>query len=59
MYCALENRVLECIALKQEGESWDFKKEWHKDKHALLHDIICMSNRLAQKTVLSSLAVMN
>lgn len=53
MYCALENRVLECIALKQEGESWDFKKEWHKDKQALLHDIICMSNQIGPEDGIS------
>ena len=46
MYNALEQRVLDYISLKQEGEVWDFKREWYKDKYDLLHDIICMSNTL-------------
>lgn len=44
MFEALERRVIECIRMKQEGESWDFKREWHKKKSDLLHDIICMAN---------------
>lgn len=44
MYTELENRVLDCISLRQEGESWDYKKEWYIKKHDLLLDIICMSN---------------
>lgn len=42
--------VLELIALKQEGEYWDFKKAWHTNKSDLLHDIICMANNLVDKT---------
>ena len=38
--------VLKLIDLKQEGEYWDFKREWHKNKTDLLHDIICMANNL-------------
>ena len=35
------------LELRQEGEYWDFKKEWHKNKSDLLHDIICMANNLS------------
>lgn len=34
------------ILMKQEGDYWDFKREWHTDKSDLLHDIICMANNL-------------
>lgn len=36
------------IELKQEGNYWDFKRQWYShDKNAdLLHDILCMSNNL-------------
>ena len=42
----LLGRVQEYIQLKQEGTSWDFKKEWYKDKQKseMLIDIICMAN---------------
>ena len=43
----LEARVMRCISLRREGDSWDFKRQWHdkeKEKSDLLHDIICMSN---------------
>ena len=38
--------VLGKIALKQEGSSWDFKRQWYSDgqEGKLLHDLICMSN---------------
>ena len=42
----LEDKIAELIFLKQEGEYWDFKKEWHSNNADLLHDIICMSNNL-------------
>ena len=38
--------ITQLISLKQEGEYWDFKREWHKNKSDLLHDIICMANNL-------------
>lgn len=41
---SLKNKILQLITLKQEGEYWDFKKEWHINKSDLLHDIICMAN---------------
>lgn len=46
----LEDRVKLYISLHHEGDSWDFKRQWHdkeKEKADLLHDIICMAN-LAQ-----------
>ena len=38
------------ISLKQEGGFWDFKKQWYTNKTDMLHDIICMSNNLANRT---------
>lgn len=35
--------------MKQEGSSWDFKREWHHDKGSLLHDIICMANLITDE----------
>lgn len=37
------------ISLKQEGAYWDFKREWHRSKSDLLHDIICMANNLENR----------
>ena len=42
----LADKIADLILLKQEGEYWDFKKEWYSNKADLLHDIICMSNNL-------------
>ncbi len=39
--------ITHLVELKQEGEYWDFKKEWYKNKPDLLHDIICMANNLS------------
>lgn len=41
--------VTELIRLNYEGDYWDFKREWHKNKARLIHDIICMSNNPRQK----------
>lgn len=43
----IENLIL----LKQEGDYWDFKREWYtpQKKADLLHDIICMSNNLSNR----------
>ena len=43
--------IHELIALKQEGNYWDFKKQWYVENHEedLLHDIICMANNLANR----------
>ena len=42
----LRDYILEKISLKQEGASWDFKRQWYstESKCDLLHDIICMAN---------------
>lgn len=47
----LTETVTRLIELKQEGEYWDFKRQWYnKDKRDdMLHDIICMSNNLANR----------
>ena len=43
--------IKKLISLKQEGNYWDFKREWYsRDKKAdLLHDIICMANNLVNR----------
>lgn len=48
----LRNRVLSCISKKQEGDSWDFKRQWYdkeKEKTDLLHDLICMANLIKEE----------
>lgn len=45
----LKRKIGELVALRQEGGYWDFKKEWHKNKTKLLHDIICMANNLENR----------
>ena len=42
----IQQRVIKYINLQHEGDSWDFKREWHHDTADLLHDVICMSNLL-------------
>lgn len=42
----LTEKIAELISLHQEGEYWDFKKEWYTKKFDMLHDIICMANNL-------------
>lgn len=39
-----DREIVHLRSLKQEGEYWDFKKEWYNNKSDLLHDIICMAN---------------
>lgn len=46
---SFETEVKQLIGLQQEGEYWDFKKEWHQNKADLLHDIICMANNLSNQ----------
>lgn len=41
--------VSKLIALKTEGDYWDFKEYWHNNKASLLHDIICMANNLVNR----------
>lgn len=43
---SLREEVIRLISLQQEGGYWDFKREWHEKKNALLLDIICMANNL-------------
>lgn len=43
---SLKKEVQRLISLHQEGGYWDFKREWHEKKSALLLDIICMANNL-------------
>lgn len=43
----LKQKIEKYIGLKQEGESWDYKREWHNDNIRLLHDIICMANSVS------------
>lgn len=45
----LKDQILYLRSLSQEGEYWDFKKEWYTDKSDLLHDIICMANNCSGK----------
>lgn len=48
MELTFEDKIFELISLKQEGEFWDFKRQWHSNNSDLLHDIICMANNLAE-----------
>ncbi len=45
----LTEQVDNLISLKQEGDHWDFKREWYSNKADLLHDIICMANNLSSQ----------
>lgn len=45
----LKDKIRNLIELKTEGDYWDFKQEWYKNKGDLLHDIICMANNLANQ----------
>ena len=47
----LQQEIEKLIALKQEGEYWDFKKQWYDEheKTHMLHDIICMANNLVNR----------
>ncbi|MBR7033817.1 MAG: ATP-binding protein [Clostridia bacterium] len=44
-----EEKIVRLISHGQEGDYWDFKKEWYKSKTDLLHDIICMANNLSNR----------
>lgn len=41
--------MCELIDRKQEGEYWDFKREWFKDNEKLLHRVICLANNLVNR----------
>lgn len=47
---SLNEEVTNLICLRQEGSFWDFKKQWYTNKSDMLHDIICMSNNLSNRT---------
>lgn len=47
---SLNEEVTNLIRLRQEGNFWDFKKQWYTNKSDMLHDIICMSNNLSNRT---------
>lgn len=43
---SLYYEIVSLIKTKREDDYWDFKVEHHRDKAALLHDILCMANSL-------------
>lgn len=47
----LSQIILELIQLKDEGDYWDFKRDWEEKSNNsdLLHDIICMANNLKDR----------
>lgn len=45
----LSKEIRQLISLRQEGGYWDFKRQWHKKKGDLLHDIVCMANNLQDR----------
>lgn len=47
---SLNEEVTNLIRLRQEGSFWDFKKQWYTNKSDMLHDIICMSINLSNRT---------
>lgn len=47
---SLNEEVTNLICLRQEGSFWDFKKQRYTNKSDMLHDIICMSNNLSNRT---------
>lgn len=46
---SLYREIKVLIASNREGDYWDFKEKYHKNKADLLHDIICMANNRADK----------
>ena len=47
---SFRTEIRRLIELRQEGEYWDFKKEWYQNKSDLLNDIIMViSKRLIAK----------
>ena len=51
---SFRTEIRRLIELRQEGEYWDFKKEWYQNKSDLLHDIICMATVLFARVKSSS-----
>ena len=48
---SLSEVIENLTALKHEGAYWDFKKQWYEESKIadMLHDIICMTNNLADR----------
>ena len=48
---SLEQTIARLISQKQEGDFWDFKREWHEDdkKADFVKDIICFANSIHSK----------
>lgn len=48
---SLSEVIENLTALKHEGAYWDFKKQWYEEGKIadMLHDIICMTNNLADR----------
>ena len=53
----VQQRVIIFINLQHEGDTWDFKREWHHDSVSLLHDIICMANLITDEVGLIIIGV--
>lgn len=49
MYNNLYDIVIRLIDSGVEGDYWDFKKEWHKDKEELIRDILAFTNTVHNK----------
>lgn len=45
----LTEEIKNLVAIKTEGDYWDFKEMWYNNKASLLHDIICMANNQVGK----------
>jgi hypothetical protein len=43
---SFESEIEKLLALKREGQYWDYKKVHHENKAELLHDILCLANAL-------------
>ena len=55
----LKKRINILLSMKQEGEYWDFKRQWYEEGKDgdLLHDIICMANNLSDNDGLIILGI--
>lgn len=40
------SKIYNLISSNREGQYWDFKKTYHKNKANLLHDILCLANSI-------------
>lgn len=55
----LTDTIKDLIYSEREDDWWDFKAEHHKDKAALMHDIVCMANNCANRDALIIFGVEN